>query len=753
MVLRALDQRMECTRPVWLIAQFCGAATLVAAIRELLPLSVVLAWSAALTGLIVLPLIGRSRERGRGPTASRWSDTVGGALFGLAWAVALVLAGSASEHGALTSLMAGVARLLVVAALFLTAAAPLGGIAFILVSGIGSITVAIAAGDVARATMALLFALLGSGALVANARYLVQRIGAEIALARREATVGLLLREFEDKNADWLWATDGAKRLTDVSPRLAELLGESPAAIEGRPLLAMLAGRSWEDGCVAAEIRALSERLTRRESFRDLVVPLTIAGEARWWSLSGTPHRDDRGEWIGFRGVGTDVTERHRRSERIDQMAHYDALTGLANRAHIIEALGETLRESHASGRRSALMLLDLDRFKQVNDTLGHPVGDKLLVAVAGRLRTLAGAGDLCGRLGGDEFAVVIADASDRDRVETLAETIVSSLSAPYEIDGHRLHIGASVGSATAPRDGRIVETLLRSADLALYSAKDGGRGVHRRYEPRLHAAAEERRAIETALRDAIERGEFRLVYQPIVSSAGGQLTAFEALLRWDHPDIGAVPPETFIPIAEEARLIGRIGDWVMHTACRAAATWPDQVRVSVNMAAAQLRDPQLAATIVAALSHSGLAADRLELEIAEEVLVSDDGGIAIAIDRLLGIGVRVLLDDFGTGRSAFGFLRKGRFSSVKIDRAFVRGASANAPESVAVVRAIVALADSLGMTTIAEGAETRGEFERMQRLGCALVQGWQVGQPLDADAAHALATTSASGDTARRVA
>ena len=472
------------------------------------------------------------------------------------------------------------------------------------------------------------------------------------------------------------------------------------------------------------------------------LVTVTIAGERRYWSLSAAPRRDDRGALTGFWGVGTDTTERHRSAEKIDHMARFDALTGLCNRASVIDKLGEALRDGHHEGRRAALMLIDLDRFKQVNDTLGHPVGDKLLIAVAGRLSGLVRHGDVCGRLGGDEFAVVIKDASDRDRVELLAERIVATLSAPYEIEDHRLHI---VGSATSPRDGRAVETLLRNADLALYRAKDDGRGVHRRYEPQLHADAEQRRSIELALREALERGELRLVYQPIVEANHGRLAGFEALLRWDHPELGTVSPETFIPIAEEARLIGRIGDWVMHTACRDAATWPDGVRVAVNMAAAQLRDPQLAATIVSALSHSALPPDRLELEITEEVFVKDGDAMAEVVDRILSVGVRIALDDFGTGRSSLGYLRKGRFSTVKIDRSFVRGAAGNAAESVAIVRAIVAMADSLGMTTIAEGAETRGEYDRMRGLGCRQIQGWLVGQPLDREAAARLAAESAA--------
>jgi diguanylate cyclase (GGDEF)-like protein/PAS domain S-box-containing protein len=729
---------MRRRRPIWLAVHCLATLGIVIVRLDNLGWPVLAPWLAGMGGILALIFIG-GRRHSRPVPWWRDPDVLGGALLGIAWAVASALftgalAGSAPSF---TVLAIGCAMLGITPALM--AAAPIGGLAFILSVG-GSVAAAMLAGGGEKlATVTTLYTLTITGTFLANIRMLIARIAAEQALAGKEDVIRLLLREFEDSSADWLWRVDAAKCLVDVSGQLAAQFGREAAMIEGRPLLQLLAGDGWERGDVAPAIRDLAEKLRLRESFRDLVVPVQVAGERRWWSLSATPRRDERGMHAGFRGVGTDVTERESSAERMDRMARFDALTGLANRAHVIDALGTALREAHYSGGRSALMLIDLDRFKQINDTLGHPVGDRLLIEVANRLGTLAGPCDVCGRLGGDEFAMVIADASDRDRVEWLGRRMVELLSAPFEIGDHILHIGGSVGSATSPRDGRAVETLLRNADLALYRAKDDGRGVHRAYEPQLHAEAEQRRRIELALRDALERGEFSLVYQPIVEAAAGRLVGFEAFLRWVHPEFGAISPDVFIPIAEEARLIGRIGDWVMHTACRDAAAWPDDIRVSVNMAPAQLRDPQLPATIVSALSHSGLLAQRLELEIAEEVFVRDDG-LTEVVDRILAIGVRITLDDFGTGRSSLAYLRKGRFSTVKIDRSFVRGASANGAESIAIVRALVAMADSLGMTTIAEGAETRAEYDRMRALGCRQVQGWLVGQPIDAEAATELA-------------
>ena len=740
---------MRARRPLWLAVQGGGAALTVALRAGALPLGTLLAWSAAVIGLCLL--LGWRQRRDRTRLFGRRegdTDTVGGVLLAIAWSVALALFGGGGNSADLQVL--GLSACMLAATGVLLSASPIGGLSFIVVTGTAASAAMVFAGQLPLAIVAFAYTGFCAGTLIYDARALVRRLRTESALAEKQEMVSLLLHEFEETGGDWLWRTDANRCLTDVSPRLARQFGRARDEIEGQALVALLAGEDWQDGHVGSSLRELADRLHRRESFRDLKVPVRVDGDLRWWSLSATPRRAAQGQLVGFWGVGTDVTEAHRSAERIDRMARFDALTGLANRPHLIAALGDALRAGHQSGHRSALMLIDLDLFKQVNDTLGHPIGDKLLIAVAKRLRALVGGHDICARLGGDEFAVVLAEADNRERVDAVAEAIVASLSAPYDIEEHRLHIGASVGSATSPRDGRAVETLMRNADLALYRAKDDGRGVHRRYEQQLHAAADERRRIEQGLREALEHGHFCLVYQPIVEAGSGALTAFEALLRWTHPELGPVSPDVFIPVAEEARLIGRIGEWVMQTATRDAAAWPDRVRVTVNMAAAQMKDPQLAATIVSSLSHSGLAPDRLELEIAEEVFLRDGPGAAAAVDKVLSLGVRVSLSDFGTSRSTFGYLRKGRFSTIKIDRSFVRGVHANAPESVAIVRAIVAIADGLGMATIAEGAETTADYDRMLRLGCAHIQGWLIGQPLDADGAADLAETGAA---ARRVA
>jgi diguanylate cyclase (GGDEF)-like protein len=384
-------------------------------------------------------------------------------------------------------------------------------------------------------------------------------------------------------------------------------------------------------------------------------------------------------------------------------------------------------------------MMIDLDRFKAVNDTLGHPVGDRLLGRVAERLRRLMSENEMIGRLGGDEFAVVIHDAADTAATERLARTIIDTLSRPYEVDQHTLYIGASIGLACGPRDGRTAETLIRSADLALYRSKDAGGGLFHAYEPQLHMAAEERRVLEIALRSAVANNQMHLHYQPVVDAESGKLTGFEALLRWTHPEFGPISPAKFVPLAEDARLIGPIGEWVLRTAVAQAARWDMPVRVAVNVSPEQLHNPNFVSVIAQALHQSGLPADRLELEVTEGVFMRQ-GTVAVQVlEKILDLGIHLSLDDFGTGYSSLGYLSQTRFSSIKIDRSFVQAASRGAKEAIAIIRAVVALADSLGMATTAEGVETEEEHLMVRRLGCSKVQGYYFGRPLPAHEAHAL--------------
>ncbi len=551
-------------------------------------------------------------------------------------------------------------------------------------------------------------------------------------LQEKSETVSLLLREFEDGGADWLWQTDTSRSVTHVSPRFAFALGEEARVIEGQPLLKLIAGDAWNEGKYAPELHDLADRLKRRESFGNLIVPVTIKGIKRWWELSASPRNSEDGAFLGFRGVGSDVTEQYESAEKISHLARFDTLTGLPNRLQLNEALGNALQDADKWRRRCGFMMIDLDRFKAVNDTLGHPVGDRMLAQVARRLQQLMSDNELCGRLGGDEFAVVVKDATDQNYVAELARKIIAALSKPYEIDQDILYIGASVGSAYGPIDGRSVELLMRSADLALYRSKDHGGNAHNSYQHKLHASAEERRLMEFELRNALQNQQLHVEYQPVVNtSSDHMLVGFEALVRWKNPKFGNVSPAKFIPLAEEARLIVPIGDWVLRQSCKDAMSWPESTRVAVNISVDQLTSPSFVETVISALHDSGLQAWRLELEVTESIFLRD-GGLAVQVlDRIRALGIKLSLDDFGTGYSSLGYLRNVRFDTIKVDRSFVQGAAKNKAESLAIIRAVVALADSLNIATTAEGVETEAELAMIQQLGCSKIQGYHFGRPM----------------------
>jgi diguanylate cyclase (GGDEF)-like protein/PAS domain S-box-containing protein len=631
---------------------------------------------------------------------------------------------------------------LMVGSPMLLSTAPLSSILFISSSSAAIIFgwLFIGSPHLALASLAIAVLLI-SGCLMTGRSFIDKRL-AEARLAEKSEVVSLLLKEFEDTGADWLWQTDTSRRITHVSPRFAHAIGQPPEQIEGKPFLQLVAGESWESGKFSTALHELAEKLKRRDSFSNMLVPVQINGESRWWELTASPKLDDNGMFHGFRGVGSDITEQRESADKISHMARFDTLTRLPNRLQLTDAVGKALQTAEKWNGRCGFMMLDLDRFKAVNDTLGHPVGDRLLARVSDRLRSIMTDNELCGRLGGDEFAIVVNDASDTQYMELLAKKIIDTLSRPYEVDQHTLYIGASVGTAIGPRDGRTIEMLMRSADLALYGSKDQGGGAFTHYEPKLHVQAEERRVMEMALRKALENDELLLNYQPVVSADSGGVVGFEALLRWNSPQFGSVSPVKFVPLAEEARLIVPIGEWVMRTACKEAMKWPSTVKVAVNVSADQLTEVNFLSMVVSALEESRLPPNRLEIEVTESIFMHEGNGAAAMLDQIIALGINLSLDDFGTGYSSLGYLRKTRFSTIKVDRSFVQGAAKNAPESLAIIRAVVAMADALGMATTAEGAETAEEVQMIKRLGCSKIQGYYFGRPMIAEDARNLFST-----------
>lgn len=710
--------------------------------RSTTALPLLIAWAVVAVALMVSALqLSRGRIKREYGDAGRRDILVHAALglaHGALWTVATVLFPQAGHPEQIIAIWT-LNSCLMVGAAVTVAALPLTAIALLLTLGGGGVWLLAFDHGIYLPALVASYALVLLISSLKHACAFGSHLRTSTELAEKSEVVSLLLREYEDSGADWLWQTDSARRINGVSSRFAAILGVKPADLEGRPLVQILAGSQWDSGNFSSELRLVAERLKRRESFSNIVLPVEIDGTTRWWELSASPRLDDNGSFMGFRGVASDVTEQRRSSDKIAQLARFDALTNLPNRLQLSDALTSALEVVTKWNGRCAFLMIDLDRFKSVNDTLGHQVGDKLLEQVAMRLQKACGVNEICGRIGGDEFAVVMREVTEVYRIQQFSNDIIDTLSRPYEVDQHTLYIGASVGSAMAPRDGRTSETLIRSADLAMYRAKDEGGGMHCEYEPRLHVHAEERRTLEVALREALEKDQLNVVYQPVVNAVTGAIEGFESLVRWTHPEMGAISPAKFIPVAEDARLIAPIGEWVLRTACQEAMNWPHDVRIAVNVSAEQLHNPQFVACVVSALAQSGLGPHRLELEVTESVFMREGTMATQILEQLLSLGVRLSLDDFGTGYSSLGYLSRTRFNTIKIDRSFVVGAARNVPESLAIIRAVVALANSLGMATTAEGVETQSEVDMVNSLGCTKIQGFYFGRPMPASDALSL--------------
>ena len=537
-------------------------------------------------------------------------------------------------------------------------------------------------------------------------------------------SASLLLQEYEQRGVGWLWQVDGENRVTYISSRMSALLGRPAGQLLGPSLPALLGGHA-----------DLGRVLLATQPFSALEMELKAARGPRWISMAGDPIIDTAGRFEGFRGVGSDITEIRHTQERLTHLANMDVLSGLPNRGRVRQLLGEALRQATTSNVPCAIMFLDLDGFKPVNDTFGHPKGDAVLQAVAKRLCDQVGPDGHVGRMGGDEFAIVLGDAQSRHKVEQLADGIIKSIAEPYMIDQTEIRIGVSIGCAFGPIDGATVDDLILKADLALYEAKGAGRGVVKYFSSELQTEQDDRVRLETDLRSAIASRQFHLVYQPLINAKTQKLIGFEALIRWNHPQRGFVPPNIFIPVAEESGLMPIIGEWVIDEACRAAGSWPEPITVALNVSPKQIL-PALPQLVSQALGRHKLAANRLELEVTEGVFLGDNGATLDVLKRLRALGVGIALDDFGTGYSSIGYLNKAVFHKLKIDGSFVREAGSR-PENVAIIQSIVQLAKSFRMSVTAEGVETAEDFERMRDLGCNTIQGYLFGRPLSYDRAN----------------
>ncbi|MES2147536.1 MAG: EAL domain-containing protein [Pseudomonadota bacterium] len=637
----------------------------------------------------------------------------------------------------------------------MVSSAMFAGVAATAVAAIGSPPLAIVSALVATATAAKFAGsplIIGGIAMLSLMMVAYSVAGARIQIAhgRRRLSLEVQARkaqsfvaEFESSGRGWFWETNAAGTLSYVSEQLAEDFQCSPQELLGRRFTDLLSVDNNSSQGIE-ERKTLGFHLSARFPFSDVVVRPASKQDVHW-SLSGNPIFDDHGRFLGFRGIGTDLTEQRRSEQEITRLARFDSLTGLPNRAMMRQTLEEALRNATHRRKGCAMFLIDLDRFKNVNDTLGHPIGDALLRQVADRLKLVMGNHGQVGRLGGDEFQAVLPGTVDVGLLESLARTLIEQVSRPYSIEGHKVRIGASVGIDIGDPGRACADAIVRNADLALYAAKAAGRGVHKFFEPAMHSDAAERQLLENDLRNAIERCELSVAYQPIVHSAGEEVSGFEALVRWNHPTRGEVQPDIFIPLAEETGLIGAIGEFVLKTALADAAQWPEQIRVAVNLSPVQFNDPAVVDLVARHLAAAKIDPGRLELELTEGIFLADSDSTDDTFARLKQLGVRLALDDFGTGYSSLGYLKKAPFDKIKIDQSFVRGAAAttNTNRNAAIIRAIVTLAETLGMDTCAEGVETHDDLQLIRELGVSMVQGYIFGRPTDAKTACELANQS----------
>ncbi|MGE0179881.1 MAG: putative bifunctional diguanylate cyclase/phosphodiesterase [Sphingomonas sp.] len=714
-----------------MVHAICGCALIVALIGSpiLIPVAALLGGLIAADGF----LTSLSRRRRPSSLLSHHATRVA-ALYalgqGLVWCGITLLVAGQGEASTLASIA-------IFGGLF---AAPLAFLSFpalVLFNGIVSAAAMfILWGDSVSAGVAGLFSLAILRLSIRRSTDDRKQLDRRLAMDWSAQRANRFIEEFEQAGRGWFWETTGRGALSYVSDQLAADLKTPAAELIGKPFTDLIGVDDSAD--TETSERTLGFHLSARLPFTDVTVRAKTAAEI-WWSLSGTPSFDEHGRFLGFRGIGSDLTQQRRSEQEINRLAKYDSLTGLPNRALMRRTLDEALQPKSATATGCALFLIDLDRFKNVNDTLGHPVGDALLKQVAQRLTSVMSDRGQIGRLGGDEFKAVLA-VDDPGSLAALAERLIQQVSMPYLIEGHNISIGASIGIAIAPPGENCADSLIRNADLALYSAKAAGRGTFCFFAPEMHTEAQDRQMMENDLRKAIARGELALVFQPVVNAQSEELSGFEALVRWNHSARGLISPSVFIPLAEESGLILQIGEWVLRTACMEAAKWPENIRVAVNLSPIQFTDPNLPATIVSALANSQIQPRQLELEITEGVFLVESESTDDMFAKLKSLGVRLALDDFGTGYSSLGYLKKAPFDKIKIDQSFVRGAAKKDSRNAAIIRAIVTLAEDLGMDTTAEGAETHDELTLIRDLGCSHIQGYIFGRPMNPEDAGELA-------------
>ncbi len=675
----------------------------------------------------------RGRDPARGASVRAGRRAVGNAfVLGVAWGVAALALYSVSDAEGRT-VVAVITGGMIYGGGFALSAIPAALNAYLaplVSSGVLALALRMHPSDLFLGIPLLVFAFIIQRAGAGHGRLLRASFEDRERISEQANVISLLLREFERGASDWLWQIDERGHLQRGLDQMAEAVGVPDGKLRDGDFRAFIGTFREHPECQADIVQ---RHLETAMPFRDLEVFFPNPQGPRWLRLSGHPLRDAADALIGFRGVASDITTEKAAKQRIAYLASHDPLTGLLNRANFGEALAEAFAERRRIGGTICLLSLDLDGFKEVNDRRGHVAGDRLLVDVAHRIGEAAGGHGLVARIGGDEFAILVRDVAT-EMALSLGSRLIHAIGQPLWLDGDSLRIGVSIGIAFAGPDAEAPDRLVSAADLALYRAKAGGRNTVRVFDASMRARARRRRELQQGLGTAIERGELELHYQPIVTAAENRLVGFEALLRWRHPDHGLLLPGEVMPLAEAGGVAREIGGWVAREACRAAAGWPDPLRVSINLSPEEFRSPGLLLELDDAVRASGLAPRRLEAELTVGVLVDDAVAVARRMHALRDIGVTTALDDFGSGYSSFGYLTTFGFDRLKIDRSLVQRCDADA-RSRSVLEAIVAMSRALGLETTASGVETARHAEVLREVGCNLLQGHLISPPLRSDA------------------
>ncbi|MEB2317256.1 MAG: EAL domain-containing protein [Pseudomonadota bacterium] len=728
--------------PFAAIASVLNAAVLVYILADRMPGWARYGWFAAMLVLLMGTLRSwhNTRESCQATAPPATIETAAGqaALFALAWSVVAIV-GLSDSSPYQQAFVAAVTAGMLCGGAFILAVVPAAAYSYVAILGVAAALGLMVSANPYGTVLGILLLNYTAVLMVGihfMARSFVSRVGAELRTERQRQVIGLLLRDFEEHASDLLWETGPHGHLLRPSARMVDALGVARSRVGDRRFVDWLAlGSTPDAGDDVASPERLYALFSSTEPFRDVTVHLPGPDGGRWWSITAKPLIDASGSSAGWRGVLSDVTEARNAHRRLLRMAHHDSLTGLANRARFMAKLEESLADA-GEREHCAVLCLDLDGFKSINDSLGHAFGDALLREIGARLRRAVRDEDLVARIGGDEFAVLLRHCMIEADACAIANRILHALDEPVLIGEVTAPVGVSIGIAPVAGHADIAsqaDQLMVAADLALYAAKAAGKGTWQLYEAEMGSSNRRRHAIEHALRGAIERRELSVHYQAQVGLADWRIARFEALLRWQHPQLGRIPPSEFIPIAEEAGLIDRLGEWVLHEACAEAARWPEHVHVAVNVSPMQAMSGSIATSVDAVLAATGLPPQRLELEITETVFVSEGATAIATLRRLKALGVRIALDDFGTGYSSLAYVRRFPFDTLKIDRAFVHELCTR-KDTHAIVNTIVSLARALSIETVAEGVEDASQIRTLREQGCDMIQGFYTSRPVPAD-------------------